>query len=73
MSQHSSQRVAALRAWWNALCPEREIFLRSGGQVKFIRISRRAQLLTLGSVAAALVGCGGITATMASDGMALAQ
>ncbi|MDV5824194.1 peptidoglycan DD-metalloendopeptidase family protein [Sphingobium naphthae] len=73
MSQHSSQRVAALRAWWNALCPEREIFLRSGGQVKFIRISRRAQLLTLGSVAAALIGWGGITATMAIDGMALAQ
>ena len=73
LSQHSSQRVAALRAWWNALCPEREIFLRSGGQVKFIRISRRAQLLTLGSVAAALIGWGGITATMAIDGMALAQ
>jgi murein DD-endopeptidase MepM/ murein hydrolase activator NlpD len=73
LSQHSSQRVAALRAWWNTLCPEREIFLRSGGQVKFIRISRRAQLLTLGSVAAALIGWGGITATMAIDGMALAQ
>ena len=47
--------------------------MRSGGQVKFIRISRRAQLLTLGSVAAALIGWGGITATMAIDGMALAQ
>ncbi len=73
MSQHSSQRVAALRPGWDALGAERENFFRAGGHGKFIRISRRAQLLTLGSVAAALIGWGGITATMAIDGMALAQ
>ena len=73
MLQLNSQRVVALRAWWNALCPEREIFLRSGGHVKFLRISRRAQLWTLGGTAALLLGWGGVTAAMAIDGMALKQ
>ncbi|MAX14139.1 MAG: peptidase M23 [Sphingobium sp.] len=73
MLQLNSQRAVALRAWWNALCPEREIFLRSGGQVKFLRISRRAQLWTLGGTAALLLGWGGVTAAMAIDGMALKQ
>jgi murein DD-endopeptidase MepM/ murein hydrolase activator NlpD len=56
--------MAGLRDRINALCPEREIFLRSGGQVKFIRISRRAQLVAAGALSAALIGWAGITVSM---------
>lgn len=56
--------MAGLRDRINALCPEREIFLRSGGQVKFIRISRRAQLAAAGALSAALIGWAGVTVSM---------
>jgi murein DD-endopeptidase MepM/ murein hydrolase activator NlpD len=56
--------MAGLRDRINALCPEREIFLRSGGQVKFIRISRRAQLVAAGALSVALIGWAGITVSM---------
>ncbi|WP_422248066.1 M23 family metallopeptidase [Sphingobium sp.] len=57
----------------NALLPEREIFLRSGGQVKFIRISRRAQIATIGLVSVALIGWAGATLSMALTNAAVAQ
>ncbi|WP_242125647.1 M23 family metallopeptidase [Sphingobium sp. Sx8-8] len=71
MSQQSKKGVAALWASMAAqcsrLCPEREIFLRSGGEVKFIRISRRAQLVTAGLLSTALIGWAGLTLSMAAS------
>jgi murein DD-endopeptidase MepM/ murein hydrolase activator NlpD len=63
--------AAGLRDRLNALCPEREIFLRSGGQVKFIRISRRAQLCAAGLVSAVLIGWGGATVAMVAGSNAV--
>lgn len=65
--------VAALRARLTALCPEREIFLRSGGHVKFIRISRRAQIGAVALAGAALLGWGGITVSMLANNASVAQ
>src|SRR3546814_8411191 len=60
LSQWSKMGAAALWAGMTArcskLCPDREIFLRSGGQVKFIHISSRAQLAAVGLLSSALVG-----------------
>ena len=41
-----------LRAWF----PEREFFMRSQGQVRFIKITTRAQMLAAGITAAVLLG-----------------
>lgn len=65
--------MAGLRDRINALCPEREIFLRSGGQVKFIRISRRAQLAAAGALSAALIGWAGVTLSMLASSAAVEQ
>ena len=73
MSQNSKTGAAALRARLNALCPEREIFLRSGGQVKFLRISRRAQLAAIAIASTALIGWGGATISMLAGKAAVAQ
>lgn len=52
---------------------EREIFYRSHGEVRFIRISSRAQKLTAGCAALALIGwCGG-TLAMLSQQVGVAQ
>ncbi|KEQ53049.1 M23 family metallopeptidase [Sphingobium chlorophenolicum] len=56
---------ARMTAQCAKLCPEREIFLRSGGQVKFIRISRRAQLAAASLLSCALIGGSGLTLSMA--------
>jgi murein DD-endopeptidase MepM/ murein hydrolase activator NlpD len=56
-----------------ALCPEREIFLRSGGQVKFIRISRRAQFVSIGVLAIALMGWSAVTLGMMIDSADVAR
>ncbi len=48
-----------------ALCPEREILLRSRGQVKSIHLSRRTQLVAAGLTSSALIGLAGLTASMA--------
>jgi len=65
--------MAGLRDRINALCPEREIFLRSGGQVKFIRISRRAQLAAAGLLSAALIGWAGVTVSMFASSASVEQ
>ena len=67
MSDRSKKGVAALWARIIALCPEREIFLRSGGQVRFIRISRRAQWAAAGLFSAVALGWAGLTLSMALD------
>ncbi|HJT40025.1 MAG TPA: M23 family metallopeptidase [Sphingobium sp.] len=71
MSHQSKKGVATLWARIIALCPEREIFLRSGGQVKFIRISRRAQLAAGGLFSAVALGWAGLTLSMALDRSAM--
>ncbi|AMK24884.1 M23 family metallopeptidase [Sphingobium sp. TKS] len=77
MSQQSKTGAAALWARMTAqcskLCPEREIFLRSGGQVKFIRISRKAQLVAAGLVSSALIGWAGLTLSMAASSARIEQ
>ncbi|WP_410483014.1 peptidoglycan DD-metalloendopeptidase family protein [Sphingobium sp. KCTC 72723] len=57
----------------NAICPEREVFLRSGGQVRFLRISRRVQLATIAIVSTALVGWGAATLAMVANSASVAQ
>ncbi|WP_405053630.1 M23 family metallopeptidase [Sphingobium sp. MK2] len=49
------------------------MFLRSGGQVRFLRISRRLQLTTLGGLTAALVGWGGVTLAMIANSASVTQ
>jgi murein DD-endopeptidase MepM/ murein hydrolase activator NlpD len=56
-----------------ALFPEREIFLRSGGEVKFIRVSRRVQLTAAAVVSIALLGWAGLTLSMAIENAKVAQ
>ncbi|WP_327752467.1 M23 family metallopeptidase [Sphingobium sp. SJ10-10] len=62
-----------MTAQCSKLCPEREIFLRSGGQVKFIRISRKAQLVAAGLVSSALIGWAGLTLSMAASSARIEQ
>ena len=50
-----------LRAWF----PEREFFMRSQGQVRFITITSRMQITAAGVAAAALLGWGGSMGAMA--------
>ena len=50
-----------LRSWF----PEREFFMRSQGQVRFIKISSRVQKAAAGAVAAALLAWGGSMGAMA--------
>ncbi|KQM98609.1 peptidase M23 [Sphingobium sp. Leaf26] len=73
MSHQKKKGMAGLRDRLNALCPEREIFLRSGGQVKFIRISRRAQLVAAGALSAALIGWAGVTVSMLAGSASVEQ
>lgn len=73
MSHHKKKGGTHLRERLLALCPEREIFLRSGGQVKFLRISRRAQLAAIGAASVALLGWGGLTLSMLADNASVAQ
>ncbi|WP_150291157.1 M23 family metallopeptidase [Sphingobium estronivorans] len=56
-----------------ALCPEREIFLHSGGTVKFIRISRRAQLVAAGLLTMLLIGWAALTVSMALNSARIEQ
>lgn len=55
------------------LLPEREIFLRSGGRVRFIRVTRRAQLAAVTLAGGALVGCGALTVAMLAKSQAVAR
>ncbi|MEC3950639.1 M23 family metallopeptidase [Sphingobium sp. HWE2-09] len=73
MSHRKNYGVAALKERLLGLCPEREIYLRSGGQVKFIRISRRTQLTTIALTAATLLGWGGATVAMIAGSASVAQ
>ena len=64
---------ASMAAHCSKLCPEREIFLHSGGQMKFIRISRRTQLVALGMLSCTLVGGAGLTWSMISRSAEMEQ
>jgi len=56
--------AAALWGRIVALCPEREVYLRSGGQVKFIRISRRTQFLAAGLFSSLILCWAALTLAM---------
>lgn len=59
-----SEAAARIRSWF----PEREFFMRSQGQVRFIRISPRLQMAVAGGIAAAvLLWLGLMTATLVSQ------
>ena len=49
------RRVSGLLAGVRSLFPEREIFLRSGGTIRFLKISSRLQMLVAGGLALALL------------------
>jgi murein DD-endopeptidase MepM/ murein hydrolase activator NlpD len=65
------RRKPGLIARISALLPEREIFLRSGGQVRFLRISRRAQILSISAAAILIICWGGATLNMLADKVAV--
>ena len=66
LSHRKKKGRTCLRERLAAFCPEREIFLRSGGKVRFVRISRRAQLSAGTALFAVLIGLGALIATMAT-------
>jgi murein DD-endopeptidase MepM/ murein hydrolase activator NlpD len=70
-------KISSSGAAWLAklagLFPEREIFLRSGKQVRFLRITRRAQIVGLACVMAALLAWGGLALRMMRDSAAVAR
>jgi murein DD-endopeptidase MepM/ murein hydrolase activator NlpD len=50
VSESQDGLIARVRGWF----PEREFIMRSGGQVRFIKITTRVQLIAAGAAAAAL-------------------
>ena len=66
LSHRKKKGRISLRERLAAFCPEREIFLRSGGKVRFVRISRRAQLSAGTALFAVLIGLGALIATLAT-------
>ncbi|MGC4250675.1 MAG: M23 family metallopeptidase [Sphingobium sp.] len=73
MSQRSKKGKLSFRERLAAFCPEREIFLRSGGRVKFIRISRRVQLCAAGALGALLIGWATLTISMIAGSATVAH
>lgn len=76
LSHRKKKGRTCLRERLAAFCPEREIFLRSDGKVRFVRISRRAQLSAGTALFAVLIGLGALIATlttMAHDHALLAR
>lgn len=59
-----SRALARLRSWF----PDREFFMRSEGQVRFIRISARTQMIAAGAVAAFVMVWALTMAAMAISG-----
>ncbi|WP_419723121.1 M23 family metallopeptidase [Sphingobium aromaticiconvertens] len=71
---HSTKTVAAgLRARLVALFPAREILLHSGDKVRFVCLTPRVQMLVMGGVSAALLGCGALALSVASQSAAIAR
>lgn len=70
---HIKESLAALGARLNALCPEREIILRSDTQFKHLHISARQQWAAIGIASAALLGLCGMALSIRHDAAALAQ
>ena len=56
-----SSKLARIREWF----PDREFFMRANGQVRFIKISSRAQMLASGIALALAIGWGGSMGVMA--------
>ncbi|MEJ7934315.1 M23 family metallopeptidase [Sphingobium sp. AN558] len=73
MNQQCKKGVTDLWTRVLALCPEREIFLRSGAQVRFFRLSRRAQLSGIACLSALIIGCATLGGSLYLHRNALAQ
>ena len=56
--------VAAVRARLHTWFPDREFFMRSRGQVRFVTLTSRMQMIAAGGALAALVAWGGSMAVM---------
>lgn len=69
---HFQKGVTALGARLSALCPEREIILCSGKQVKSLHISPRKQWAAICVASAALLGLGGTALSIRADADAIA-
>lgn len=65
--------VAGLSAGMRRLFPEREIFLRSGGTVRFLKISSRVQVLTAAALFAVLICWAVATISMFVDQYTVAR
>lgn len=65
--------VTALGARIAALCPEREILLRSGQQVRSLHISPRKQWAAIGVASILCLGLGGTALSIRADAAAIAQ
>lgn len=65
MSHNSEKGVATLWAKVLALCPDREIVLRSGGQVKLIPLPRRVQFGIIALLSALILTCAALALSMA--------
>lgn len=71
---HTTKTVAAgLRARLVTLFPARELLLHSGDKVRSVRLSPRLQMLVTGGMSAALLGCGALTLSVASQSAAIAH
>lgn len=66
MSQRNMGRVATLRRYLTALCPDRDLYLHSNGELRFLRITRRAQVIAAGLIAGLLIGWLALTWSVAS-------
>lgn len=55
------------------LFPEREIYLRSGKDIRFIRLTPRVQLLSLATLSFGLLGLGALALNVVADSAALAR
>lgn len=65
--------AAGLRARLVTLFPAREILLNSGDKVRCVRLSPRLQMLITSGMSAALLGCGALALSVASQSAAIAH
>ncbi|MEJ7926838.1 peptidoglycan DD-metalloendopeptidase family protein [Sphingobium sp. AN641] len=74
MLKKQQRRISACIAQMAArLLPEREIYLRSGKDIRFIRLTPRVQLLSLATLSFGLLGLGALALNVGADSAALAR
>ncbi|WP_236613075.1 M23 family metallopeptidase [Sphingobium quisquiliarum] len=73
MPYQFKRRAAALRAWIIALCPEREVALRSAGHLRSFRLSTRMQLVAAALLAGLALAWLAFTVSLVSARMEMAR